>query len=107
MNWREFIIRWNNENPLDKQYREKYNIPFNSRQHRELNQFDIFLEYVEDKLFDQSFEQHEENEKKKKQYAKGIWIEDVKLTQEEEDDLFDRIDISAINEQSSTLKFNE
>lgn len=99
---KKFIIRWNNEHPLDRRYREKYKIGFNSPQHREINQLDIYLEYLED----QAYIEFEENlilrEEAQKAFENGEWI---KAPSKEEidkqtQDLFDKIDISSLNKDS-------
>jgi hypothetical protein len=47
------IIKWNYNFPLDKWWRKKYGIPFNSKKHKEISQIDILFEYHEDKLFEE------------------------------------------------------
>ena len=70
------MIRWNNENPFDKMYREKYKIPFNSPQHRELKQ----------------------------KYQKGEWLTEREVPKQDEEELFGKIDIGKFNSQSSQLE---
>lgn len=90
---KSFLIEWNNTFPLDRQFRKKYNIAFNSEAHRKTNQIDIYLEMMEDKLFDDFEKEIEENIRKKKLYEKGEWISVSERTIEIEDDLFDKINI--------------
>lgn len=45
------IIEWNNRFPVDRWWRNKYNIPFGSPAHRKSNFLDQLFEYREDKLF--------------------------------------------------------
>lgn len=45
------VIEWNVKFPLDKWYREKYRIPFMSKQHRESSFCNIRFEWEEEKLF--------------------------------------------------------
>ena len=47
---KSFLIHWNNRFKYDRKYRKKYNIGFNSPEHRKLNQIDIFLDLYEDHL---------------------------------------------------------
>lgn len=47
----EQVIEWNAKFPLDKWYREKYRIPFMSKQHRESSFYNIRYEWEEEKLF--------------------------------------------------------
>lgn len=50
---RDVVVRWNNKFPLDNWYRKKYNIAFNSPQHRETSQIDVFFEWEENKMYEQ------------------------------------------------------
>lgn len=59
---RNFLIRWNNNFPVDRWWRVKHNIPFMSSAHREINFLDQLLEFEEDQLFDEMLaSQKEEN----------------------------------------------
>ena len=49
-----FIITWNVRFKRDREYRKKYNIPFGSREHLESNQIDMYLDLLEDKLFEKA-----------------------------------------------------
>lgn len=44
---REFIISWNDQFPLDFWYRSRYNIKFNSEEHRKTNLIDVLIEFEE------------------------------------------------------------
>lgn len=48
---KEFILQWNVNYPVDKWWRQKYNIPFNSPDHRIVSFIDISIEYEEEQLF--------------------------------------------------------
>ena len=93
------MIRWSNDHPLDRGFREKYNIPFNSPQHREINQFDILLEYIENVLMQEYEERVESDVKNRELYNKGIWLNE-NVTEEENESFFDNLDISSINDNS-------
>lgn len=95
---KSFIIRWNNEYPLDKAFREKYKIPFNSPQHREINQMDILYEFYEDSLIKESIENQEERNEKQKLFEKGVWLNE-NISSSLNEDRFDDIDISAFNKE--------
>lgn len=102
---RALMIRWNNDHPLDKGFRDKYKIAFNSSQHRESNQFDILLEYIENSLMQEYEIKIEKEEKNKKLFDKGIWLNE-NVTEEQSEDLFEKLDISAFN-NSSQLQIEE
>lgn len=97
---RSFIIEWNNNYPLDRQFRTKYNIAFNSETHRKINQLDILSEYIENKLIEEYEIKIEKEQKQKQQFQKGIWLSEKEVTTEDTLDLFDRIDISSIGSDS-------
>lgn len=99
MNTKEFIIRWNNRFPYDKWWRTKYNIAFNSKKHREHNQLDMYLEYLEDYLYKDSIDTKEKEKQKEEELKKGIWIKE-KESNENEVDLFENLDLSQINKNS-------
>lgn len=48
---RNYIVDWNIRFPIDRWWRKKYNIAFNSSAHRESNFLDQLIEFEEDKVF--------------------------------------------------------
>lgn len=54
------VVDWLTRFPIDKWWREKYNVPFGSAQHRSMKYRDMVFEYVE----------HEMHEKYRKEDAK-------------------------------------
>jgi len=99
-----FIVRWNNDHPLDRRFREKYKLSFNSPQHRETNQFDILLEYIESSLIAEYEAEINKAIEKEKLYQKGIWLSE-NVTEEQSIDLFDQLDLSQLN--GSQLQVDE
>lgn len=96
--YRKFVIEWNNNFPLDKWYREKYHIAFGSEQHKNTCQLDIYFEWLEENIFNEHQQEYQEMQKKKELLDKGIWIsQEPEITDEMNDDLFDKIDIDSIN----------
>lgn len=55
---RDYVISWNIRFPVDRWWRKKYNIAYNSLGHRESNFLDQLIEWEEDKLFSE-FEREE------------------------------------------------
>lgn len=56
MNYKDvnsFIIYWQNKFPIDRWWREKHNIAFGSKAHRESCFIDQLFEYEEDVLFNE------------------------------------------------------
>ena len=56
---RQYIIEWDNRFPIDRWWRKKYNIAFNSSAHRESSFLDQLVEWEEDQLFDEIMNQEE------------------------------------------------
>lgn len=88
---RKFILDWNKKFPVDFWWRQKYSIPFGSKEHREVSFIDMFIDYEETKLMNniyksQSFEIEEEDE-----------VVGNSMNQEAIDDAFDNIDLSNYN----------
>lgn len=95
---RSFLIEWNNTFVLDKSYRSSNNIKFNSPDHRQSCQIDIYLEHLEDEIFKEHLEFSVETERKKDSYSKGIWMEEKKIDEAELAAIFDNIDIELIEQ---------
>jgi len=49
---KNFIYEWNHKFPIDRWWRQKYKVAFNSSIHRELSFIDMKIEWEEDRLFD-------------------------------------------------------
>lgn len=92
---RTYIIQWNNQFPLDRVYRKKYNIAFGSEAHRQMCQIDIYYDWLEDQVYSEYQEDLKEMSKKEDEYKKGIWISprENKMTEAEQLDLFDKLDV--------------
>ncbi len=89
---RQFLIDWNNLFPLDRLYREKFNIAFNSVEHRRLNQIDVKLFFLESHMYNSLEKDYIENKRKLENYQeKGLILKD--LPKEKIEDLFDSIDV--------------
>lgn len=90
--FKKFVIDWNNNFPFDRLYREKFNIAFNSPQHRELSQIDIKLFFLESYMFSKYEKDYIEESKHKENYEKnGVILKD--LPAEKVSELFDAIDM--------------
>jgi len=90
---KQFVIDWNNRFPFDRIYREKYNIAFNSPQHRSLSQIYIYLDILEDKMFNKHKDDYIKYENFKEEIKKdGKYLRDREnVVDEKIEDLFDDI----------------
>lgn len=50
---RDNIIKWNIDFPVDRIWRKKHNLAFNSSGHREVSFLDMLFDIEEDKLFEE------------------------------------------------------
>lgn len=99
---KKFAERWNYLYPLDKWYRTKYKIPFNSTAHREANFIDMRIEFEEELLF----KNHKAKAKRKEDdllhyQTTGDWLKKPspgKVSDEELDADFEELDWSNFND---------
>jgi ribulose bisphosphate carboxylase small subunit len=96
-----YITDWNIDYPIDRWWREKYHIAFNSQQHRSVSFIDQLLDYEEDKLFERLLKQHKEGEETEEQYkrGKGNWLNRSTMSVKEVDEAFDNLDLSKFNDK--------
>ena len=71
------ILEWDNKFPVDKWWRDKHNIAFNSKAHQEISFLDQLFEYYEDKMY----EEHREGVKYEPNT--GNWLVPQKRSDEE------------------------
>lgn len=89
----DIIIDWNNKWRFDYWYRQKYNIAFNSPEHRSLSPIDIKINFIEESVINRDRDSYISKQKDKRFYDKtGQWLKKIKRSDEEEKALFDLID---------------
>lgn len=82
--YKQKVIRWNNQFPVDYWWRKKHNIAFMSDKHRASNFWDQMFEFYEDTLINKSLD-HQEYQINNNTYLKikdDISLDDVKANQE-------------------------
>ena len=93
MTLRELVVKWDNQWRYDYWWREKHNIPFNSKAHREANQRDIAFEYMENHLSNKAIDKYKNDEDKKHELEKtGQWMKEGDNSKKIQE-AFDKIDI--------------
>ena len=96
---RNFIISWDNTFPIDYWWRKKYNISFNSPQHREMNMIDMKLDYEEEKEFERFIKVNKIREEDMDYYRMtGEFLRDVEFTDKEVKKIYDDLDLKKLNE---------
>lgn len=103
MNEREFILNWNSLFPFDRRWRKKYNIPFNSPQHRSSDPISIFFDLKEDEVVEDMKKKYFEKEVEREKYKKGGGMfKEVKVeesvSEKEMDDLFNNLNLEQFND---------
>lgn len=89
----DFIIQWDNTWRYDYWYRSKYNIAFNSPEHRELSPIDMKIQFEEDRVFNKENLKYKEDQEKFKDFEQtGNWLK--YREPENSDDLFEALDVT-------------
>lgn len=96
-NIQEFNEQWNKRLPIDRWYRKKYNIPFNSISHREICLADMFFEFYEFLKYNKPIKKEEEQKQEPYEKGKGNFMKEVEYTQVDIDRLFDELDIDKMD----------
>ena len=82
------IIDWNNRFPLDRWWRQKYNISYLSEEHRKSTFFSQLFEYMEDKLYEEHYERLDAKDEDPDPYIpmSGNWCVGPKINKKEVED---------------------
>ena len=91
---KKFIVRWNDLYPIDYVWRKKYNIPFGSEKHKEVDFIDMLVDFEEQLMVEKSLRGGESDEDDNL-LLDGRKV--VKMTKQEIDDDFDNLDVSKYN----------
>lgn len=97
----KFIFNWHNF-PFDYWWRKKYNVPFGSQAHREMNFIDMYVEYREEFLLNKAIKDYEDADSEREDRELGLKCSNkkvVKLTKQEIDDDFENLDLSQFDKQ--------
>ena len=88
---------WNMTFPIDRWWREKHKVAYNSPRHRDQDFISMKMEYEEDLMYVQLRNRSEKDSEYKPGY--GNWLKKrkpIKMSEEEIDDLFDSFDPSNV-----------
>lgn len=83
MDLEKFVIDWNSKFPLDRWYRKKHNLRFNSTQHRGTNLVDVYFEFIEDRLYNEAETKLSKEQQKFERYKKNGWLEPKEIKVDE------------------------
>jgi len=89
-----FIYKWNVENSIDRWYRQKYGIKFNSPEHRVLSFIDMAFEWREDRVYEKAFDESQEK------YVSGDFIKKQEFKPEDlpSDEVLKTLDFSKFDD---------
>lgn len=91
---KRFIFNWH-EFPFDYWWRKKYNIPFGSHAHREMNFIDMYIEHQEELLLKEASNNYLEEQEEIENKELGVYSEKVvKMSKQEIDEDYDNLDLS-------------
>ena len=100
--FKKFVLEWNDKHPLDIWWRKKYNVPFGSKSHLEMEFFHMRIEFEEDRILKEQKKLREEQENSDEDKALYGTLNEkdkdkvVKMNKKEVDDEFDNLDINSI-----------
>lgn len=92
-----FIYKWNNDYPIDRWWREKHKVSFNSPAHRVVSFLDMYIEWTEDQIFDKV----RTNTIKNHNYTPGDWLTEKEISQvdiNKEIEEFSKMDLSKFDD---------
>jgi hypothetical protein len=92
------VTNWNIKFPLDNWYRRKYNIRFDSDEHRKTPIRSIAFEFQEHLLFEK-YEKQDEYKPNEGKFIKRIKVEEKPLTLEDVQKEFEKIDLSQFDDK--------
>jgi len=93
----KFILRWNTMYPIDRWWREKHNVAFNSLEHRVVSFLDMYIEWNEEQLFKKMIDKDIKN----KEYHSGDWLQERRDLKSIEDDIreFEQMDLTKLDDK--------
>ena len=92
------LIKWNLQFPLDREYRKAGGIILGSKEHREINQVDLYFQYLEDNIYNELYDSIKTEVDCEKAFKEGKWLKEEKDVEgEEADDLFAKLRVNNID----------
>lgn len=95
--FKRIINEWNIKFPYDYLWRKKYNVPFNSEVHRNMDFFDIKYDILEDKYI-RNLPKRLEKQKQLQNSEQLLKVREHHLSKEELEKEFDELDLSQFDD---------
>ena len=93
---KDFIFKWTIDFPIDRWWRKKHGVIFNSSIHREVSFIDMFVEFLEDELYKESMEKIKILEKEPYIPGERNFLFMREVAQEISDEEFDNIELDKL-----------
>lgn len=90
----DFIFNWH-EFPIDYWWRQRYNVPFGSSQHRDMNFFDMLIEYRENIAINRFKNEYKKTQEQQDDDSSG----GMHLTQGQIDDDYESLDLTQFDKK--------
>lgn len=90
---KDFILNWNIDFPIDRWWRKRHGVIFNSSVHREVSFIDMFLEFIEESLYEEVLEKRKNIEEDPYAPGEGNFLFEREVSQELTDEEFDKVDL--------------
>ena len=92
-----FIYKWNATYPIDRWWRERHKIAFNSPEHRVVSFLDIYTEWREEQIYIKVREAHRKNI----EYEPGDWLvpRELEVNVKDEMEDFEKMDLSRFDDK--------
>jgi len=92
-----FIYKWNANYPIDRWWREKHKIAFNSPEHRVVSFLDVYIEWQEEQLYIKARNINLKNT----EYVLGDWLQERQVIVSTEDEIkeFEKMDLSQLDDK--------
>lgn len=94
----DFLSDWH-KFPFDYWWRKKYNIPFGSSKHREMNFIDMFIEWREEKEILKAIDKLDRDDEERENEELGLSVENsrtIKMSSKEIDEDYENLDLTNI-----------
>lgn len=94
---RNFIFNWNIDFPIDRLWRKKHGVTFNSSIHREISFIDMFIELMEDSLYEEVVSKKEKLEDDPYVSGQRNFLFKREISQDFTDEEFERINLDELD----------
>lgn len=102
------IREWNLRYPLDKWYRDKFNIRYNSKEHVETDIIDIRIMFEEDVMYRKALIDASQSNKNTYLPGRGKWLKEQPKnndpSKEEIIEIYDRVDLKDFKEDPDEIE---